>query len=94
MHNYVHVDDLVNAHVKVLGAGLRGWRGRAYDLGTGTGLSVKQVIDAVEKVTGKKVSVKMGERRAGVTRDALRQSGSDRAQARVDCEAHGCGVDD
>lgn len=64
VRDYVHVDDLVDAHVKVLGA-LKDGEVRAYNLGTGTGMSVKQVIDAVEKVTGKKVSVKMGARRAG-----------------------------
>ncbi|MFT3683391.1 MAG: UDP-glucose 4-epimerase GalE [Phycisphaerales bacterium] len=70
VRDYVHVDDLVDAHVKVLSA-LKDGEVRAYNLGTGTGLSVKQVIDAVEKVTGKKVSVKMGERR-GRPRDAVR----------------------
>jgi UDP-glucose 4-epimerase len=64
VRDYVHVDDLVDAHVKVLGSLMDG-EVRAYNVGTGTGLSVRQVIDAAEKVTGKKVSVKTGPRRAG-----------------------------
>ena len=64
IRDYVHVEDLVDAHVKVLGA-LRDGDARTYNLGIGHGYSVKEVIASVERVTGKKVPVVFGERRAG-----------------------------
>jgi UDP-glucose 4-epimerase len=64
IRDYVHVDDLADAHLLALEA-IEPGRGRAYNLGTGRGYSVAEVIQACERVTGKKVPVKYGPRRPG-----------------------------
>lgn len=65
IRDYVHVDDLADAHSKALDRLLSGGSSIQCNLGTGVGVSVKEIIDAVEEVTGKKVPVKYGPRRAG-----------------------------
>lgn len=64
VRDYVHVEDLADAHVTVMGR-MRPGACAAYNLGIGRGYSVREVIAAVERVTGRKISVKSGERRAG-----------------------------
>ncbi len=64
IRDYVHVDDLVDAHVRAIGV-LRPAEIRRYNVGIGRGHSVKEVIAAAEKVTGMKVPVTFGPRRAG-----------------------------
>ena len=65
VRDYIHVSDLARAHVmaldRMLGHGLTG----AYNLGTGVGYSVQQVVDAARQVTGHKIPVEMGPRREG-----------------------------
>lgn len=65
VRDYIHVDDLADAHLKaidyLIGGGDTNW----FNLGTGLGLSVKEILDTVEKVTGKKVPVRYGPRREG-----------------------------
>jgi UDP-glucose-4-epimerase GalE len=65
LRDYVHVVDLADAHVKALEALAETGRSTAYNLGTGTPHSVRQVIDAVERVTGRRVPWTLGPRRAG-----------------------------
>lgn len=65
IRDYIHVADLADAHVKAMEYLASGNPSNAFNLGNGNGWSVKQVIDAVEKVTGKTVPVTMGPRRAG-----------------------------
>jgi UDP-glucose 4-epimerase len=57
--------DLCDAHVLALQHLLAGGDSRAYNLGNGQGFSVKEVVNVVEKVSGKKVPVNYGPRRAG-----------------------------
>lgn len=64
VRDYVHVEDLADAHVTVMGNMGPGIC-VAYNLGIGRGYSVREVIAAVERVSGKKIPVKIGERRAG-----------------------------
>jgi UDP-glucose 4-epimerase len=64
VRDYIHVDDLADAHLLALEALAPGKQLR-YNLGTGRGYSVREVIRAAEEVTGKKVAVKEGPRRAG-----------------------------
>lgn len=64
VRDYIHVDDLADAHLLALEALAPGKQLR-YNLGTGRGYSVREVIRAAEEVTGKKVGVKEGPRRAG-----------------------------
>ena len=65
IRDYIHVADLADAHIAALAYLQAGGESGAFNLGTGNGYSVREVIDAVERVTGKKVPVVMGERRAG-----------------------------
>jgi UDP-glucose 4-epimerase len=65
LRDYVHVDDLSRAHIAVFDKLATPGTGLFYNLGTGTPSSVREIIHAVERVTGKKVPVQEGPRRAG-----------------------------
>jgi UDP-arabinose 4-epimerase len=65
IRDYVHVADLADAHVRAVQALEAGSQCADYNLGSGRGFSVSQVIEAVEEVTGCKVPVTLGPRRAG-----------------------------
>lgn len=65
VRDYIHVNDLASAHVKALELLVEKKPSFAVNLGTGTGASVKEVITAVEKATGKRVPHKMVPRRPG-----------------------------
>ena len=65
IRDYVHVMDLAEAHLLALQYLENGGESRAFNLGNGGGFSVKQVIGSVERVTGRKVPVEYGPRRAG-----------------------------
>ena len=65
VRDYVHVSDLADAHVLALEALQKGAASRAYNLGNGRGFSVRQVIDAAERVTGKRIAVTEAARREG-----------------------------
>lgn len=64
VRDYIHVDDLADAHIAAM-AKLKPGEPIFCNLGTGRGFSVKEIILAVEKVTGCKVPVRYGARRAG-----------------------------
>jgi UDP-glucose-4-epimerase GalE len=64
VRDYIHVDDLAEAHLLAL-EHLQPGKQMVYNLGIGKGSSVREVIRAVEEVTGKKVPVKEGPRRPG-----------------------------
>ena len=65
IRDYVHVTDLADAHVKALDWLDTNDGAHAMNLGTGRGQSVRQVIDAVERIAGKPVPHSIGPRRAG-----------------------------
>jgi UDP-glucose-4-epimerase GalE len=65
VRDYVHVNDLADAHVRAVEALLAGGPGGAYNLGTGRGWSNREVLAAVERVVGKPVPVRVGARRPG-----------------------------
>jgi UDP-glucose 4-epimerase len=65
IRDYIHVMDLADAHLAALEYLGRGGVSTAFNLGTGRGHSVREVIAAVEAVTGRKVPVVYGARRAG-----------------------------
>ena len=66
LRDYIHVDDLARAHVLALDAVDRMETPfTAVNLGTGRGTSVREVIQAVERVTGTRVPHTVGPRRAG-----------------------------
>jgi len=64
VRDYVHVDDLVAAHIAAMEA-LEPGDARFYNLGIGKGYSVREILDAVERVTGMKIPIEFGERRPG-----------------------------
>lgn len=65
IRDYIHVSDLADAHVRALQALEDGVPSGAYNLGNGQGYSVRQVIDAVRRITGCAVPVTLGDRRPG-----------------------------
>ena len=65
IRDYVHVCDLALAHLAAIDYLQRGGASRALNLGTGRGHSVREVIAAVEKETGKPVKVRIEARRLG-----------------------------
>jgi UDP-glucose-4-epimerase GalE len=65
VRDYIHVNDLADAHVSALERLARGADSMAVNLGTGRGYSVKEVLNKIEEVTGKKVPVRIAPRRPG-----------------------------
>ncbi|KAB2469830.1 NAD-dependent epimerase/dehydratase family protein, partial [Bacillus cereus] len=65
VRDYIHVVDLANGHVKALEKVMSTTGVDAYNLGTGMGYSVLEMVEAFEKVSGKKVPYKITERRPG-----------------------------
>jgi UDP-glucose 4-epimerase len=65
VRDYIHVKDLADGHLRALRHLVEGGPSIALNLGTGSGYSVRQVIDTVERISGKKVPAHMGPRREG-----------------------------
>lgn len=64
VRDYVHVADIAQAHIRALEKAIPG-RFEAYNLGSGAGYSVREVILAVEHATGRKLATRVSPRRAG-----------------------------
>ena len=65
VRDYIHVTDLADAHVRSLRYLLDGGAGAQFNCGTGSGHSVRQVVEMVERVSGKSVPVELAPRRTG-----------------------------
>lgn len=65
VRDYIHVNDLAQAHVLALDALFDGAPSSAYNLGNGSGYSVLEVIRTAEEVVGMTLPVKFAERRPG-----------------------------
>ena len=65
IRDYIHVNDLASAHVLGMKYLLEGGDSTAFNLGNGSGFSVKEVLDAARKVTGKEVKAIECDRRPG-----------------------------
>jgi UDP-glucose 4-epimerase len=65
VRDYIHVEDLAEAHVLALDYLDRGGVTTALNLGTGKGSSVREVLDAARRITGQDVPVTVAPRRAG-----------------------------
>jgi len=61
VRDYIHIVDLARAHIQALEKDVTG----PFNLGTGTGFSVKQVIEACREVTGHEIPVDLSPRRPG-----------------------------
>jgi UDP-glucose 4-epimerase len=64
LRDYIHVTDLAEAHVLAL-SGCEPGQHRIYNLGNGTGYSVRQVVDVCREVTGVDIPAEVGPRRGG-----------------------------
>lgn len=64
VRDFVHVLDIADAHARVLER-LQNGVAAAYNIGTGTGYTVREICEAVRKVTGRAVPVRVGARRPG-----------------------------
>ena len=65
IRDYVHVADIADAHLRALDVALDGGAAVALNLGTGTGRSVREVVEAVRRVTGRAVPTVERARRPG-----------------------------
>lgn len=65
VRDYIHVSDLASAHVKALGVLLAGEPGFTANLGTGSGISVAELVATARQVTGRDIPTIMAPRREG-----------------------------
>lgn len=65
VRDYIHVTDLAEAHVLALDHLRSGGESRIYNLGSGTGYSVKEIIEAAREVTAMDIPSENGDRRSG-----------------------------
>lgn len=65
IRDYIHVTDLSDAHILAINKLLDGGKSSIYNLGSGKGFSVKDIIATSEKVVGKEIISSIKERRAG-----------------------------
>ena len=65
LRDYIHVSDLADAHVRALARLEQGGASASYNVGTERPSSVRQVIEAVERVTGRRVERRSAPRRSG-----------------------------
>ncbi|NUR56081.1 MAG: UDP-glucose 4-epimerase GalE, partial [Acidobacteria bacterium] len=65
LRDYIHVMDLATAHIAALDALRAGGPSASYNLGNGRPTSVREVVTAVERVTGRAIPLTVGPRRPG-----------------------------
>ncbi|WP_455538531.1 UDP-glucose 4-epimerase GalE [Terrisporobacter sp.] len=65
IRDYIHVTDLADAHILAVHKLREGSESNIYNLGSGNGFTVKEMIEAARKVTGHEIPAKVCERRAG-----------------------------
>lgn len=75
IRDYIHVSDLISAHEAALQYLRAGGESLTANCGYGHGSSVKQVIEAVERVAGKPIDARMGARRAGDPAEIVADAG-------------------
>lgn len=79
LRDYIHVVDLADAHVRALEYLRSGGESDIFNLGSGQGFSVKEMIAAAEKATGRSIKAVIGARRAGDPAQLV--AASDKARA-------------
>lgn len=65
VRDYIHVEDLIDAHLLALRYLQNGGESNVFNLGSSQGFSVKEIIETAKEVTGIEIPVQMGERRSG-----------------------------
>lgn len=78
VRDYIHVSDLAEAHILAVESLLKGGPSGRFNVGTGVGKSIFDVVRAVEEVTGRKVPYQIGARREGDPAELV--ASSDRLQ--------------
>ncbi len=91
VRDYIHVSDLAAAHMAGALHLMDGGASGALNLGTGRGISVKEIIDAAERVTGKPVPHRVSARRAGDP--AVLVAATNKANAVLDWKARHSDID-
>lgn len=91
IRDYIHVDDLINAHITVMNTLTDGDK-RFYNLGIGKGYSVKQVVEAAQRVTGSDFPVEIGPRRQGDS--PMLYANVDKIQSQLGWRAKSMDIDD
>lgn len=74
IRDYVHVIDLCDAHLRALDALMRGHATTAYNVGIGTGYSVREIFDAVKKISGLNIQTNLAPRREGDASETVADS--------------------
>ncbi|TKC19047.1 UDP-glucose 4-epimerase GalE [Robertmurraya kyonggiensis] len=65
IRDYIHVEDLIDAHILALKYLQNGGDSNIFNLGSNSGFSVKEIVETAKEVTQREIPVKIGERRAG-----------------------------
>jgi UDP-glucose-4-epimerase GalE len=65
IRDYIHVNDLAQAHILALERLINNLGGGTFNLGNGNGYSVREVIDTAARITGRKIPLQLTERRIG-----------------------------
>lgn len=65
IRDYIHVIDLIDAHILAMNKLREGYDSDVFNLGNGSGFTVKEMIDAARKVTGHEIPVEITARRSG-----------------------------
>jgi UDP-glucose-4-epimerase GalE len=92
IRDYIHILDLAEAHYLALQRLLEGDPGTAYNLGTGVGTTVREVLSSIHRVTGLEVPHDVTERRPGDPPALYAQSGKIREE--LGWEPQWCHIDD
>jgi UDP-glucose 4-epimerase len=74
VRDYIHVIDLAQAHIAALDYLMKGGASDAFNVGTGQGRTVMEVMRAVEQITGCKVPYRIAPRRDGDTAELVADS--------------------
>ncbi|QAA30293.1 UDP-glucose 4-epimerase GalE [Clostridium manihotivorum] len=65
IRDYIHVKDLIDAHLLAFNKLRDGWQSDVFNLGSGSGFTVKEMVEAARKVTGHSIPAEVCPRRAG-----------------------------
>lgn len=65
IRDYIHVEDLIDAHILALNYLKNGGQSDIFNLGSSQGFSVKEIVEMAREVTGKEIRAEIGPRRAG-----------------------------
>lgn len=65
VRDYVHIEDLIDAHILAMKYLINGGKSDVFNLGSSEGFSVKQIVETARKVTGINIPSKIGPRRGG-----------------------------